>query len=275
MRHLILLLALALACTTTAQPTWRFHLAFEDGTGARDTIWLVYDTSVVQTQSHWPVDIGEYQQSRVGLDYNDGEFHVFTINDLIDSTNSMAFPYSWYPIFETGNSINAINWTPPMSIKWDTSLFHAPYLPYDQGHIGLAVMSGLAFSQFNDGTLDFGMLSMLIRDSVRIDFLSEYLFAFAVYFDAVDDIGVEEHDPGRTPLRVWPNPAHTVVHIESPGSGVQELFIWDVAGRQLLELAYPGTTGPMDVSTLGPGTYFITLRTKQNQRYHATFQKIP
>ncbi|MCO5275812.1 MAG: T9SS type A sorting domain-containing protein [Flavobacteriales bacterium] len=272
MRHLILLLALALACTTTAQPTWRFHLAFEDGTGARDTIWMIYDTSATvgsdfQPQVDYALGEGDAQ-----LDYT--RFNVFTWNWDGDSTKIHAYPYTEFPNFD-GTIIDAINWTPPMTITWDTSLFHAPYLPYDQGHIGLAVMNGLAFSQFNDGTLDFGMLSMLIRDSVQIDFLSEYLFAFAVYFDAVDDIAVAEHDSGRTTLRVWPNPAHAVVHIESPGSRVQELFISDVAGRQLLELAYPGTTGPLDVSTLGPGTYFITLRTNQNQRYHATLQKIP
>ena len=270
----LLLLALALTCTTTAQPTWRFHLAFEDGTGAKDTLWLLYDTTAHLFYSGGQ-PIVDYDLGEGPTDMSDGLFHVFTLNALMDSTNTVATPYSWFPMFETGNTIDAINWTPPMTITWDTSLFHAPYLPYDQGHIGLAVMNGLAFSQFNDGSLDFGMLSMLIRDSVQIDFLSEYLFTFAVYFDAVDDVAVAEHDPGRTPLRVWPNPAHTVVHIESPGSRVQELFISDVAGRQLLELAYPGTTGPLDVSTLGPGTYFITLRTNQNQRYHATLQKIP
>lgn len=182
--------ALLISVVGFAQPTWRFPLAFEDGTGARDTLWLVYDTAVVQTQSHWPVDFGEYQQSRINLDYSDGAFHVFTINDLIDSTNSMAFPYSWFPMFETGNTIDAINWTPPMSITWDTSLFHASYLPYAKGSFGVAMMNGIAFSQFDQGGTGFGIFNMLVDDSVTIDFLSEFLFPFPVYFDAGNTIGM-------------------------------------------------------------------------------------
>src|SRR5690606_31950891 len=148
--HLLLALASALAVATAAQPTWRFHLAFEDGTGARDTIWLVYDTAATIPYSHWPVQMDQYDSIQNNHDYYDGSFHVFLINSLHDTTNSLAFPYWAYPMFETGNHIDAINWTPPMTITWDTILFHAPYLPYEQGSFGVARMDGMVFFFINN-----------------------------------------------------------------------------------------------------------------------------
>ncbi|MDX9751426.1 MAG: hypothetical protein RBT71_10135, partial [Flavobacteriales bacterium] len=114
---------------THAQPTWRFHLAFEDGSGARDTLWFIYDTTATMTSSG-NVD---YELGEGAVPMGDGAFHVFTRNAHWDSTKTVAWPYSWYPEFNTYNTIEAINWVPPMTIRWDTSLFHAPYLPYEQG----------------------------------------------------------------------------------------------------------------------------------------------
>jgi hypothetical protein len=39
------LLALTFCCSITAQPQWKFHIAYEDATGAKDTIWLIWDTT--------------------------------------------------------------------------------------------------------------------------------------------------------------------------------------------------------------------------------------
>jgi len=204
---------------------------------------------------------------------SDGLFHVFTLNALMDSTNTVASPYTWYPIFETGGNINAINWVPPMTITWDTSLFHAPYLPYDQGHIRLAVMNGLAFSQFNDGSLDFGLVSMLNRDSINIGFLWDYLFPFGIYFGPVDDLGLAAAGTPVRPLKVWPNPAKGSIQVDLAPSRVESLTITDVLGRTWLH--GPGTLllQPLDISLIPPGRYFIHVRSN-NHIHHGTFEKI-
>ena len=269
---------LALACTfavaATAQPTWRFHLAFEDGTGAKDTLWFIYDTTVVQTQSHWPVDIADYELSRVDLDYGDGEFHVFTINDLIDSTNLMASPYTWFPIFETGSSINAINWTPPMTITWDTSLFHAPYLPYDQGEFGVATMDGLAFSAYmNNPDLEFGRYDMLLSDSITVDFLWEYLFSFAVGFGPDDGVGVGSAAPEEDGISLFPDPASSCLWIRSKEPLVQ-VQVYDAMGRMVLQETNHAADRPLNVALLPHGTYYLRMHTPQNQVYHGIFQKV-
>jgi len=134
MRHLILLLALALVCTTTAQPTWRFHLAFEDGTGARDTIWFVFDTSATIGTGFGEVDyaLGE---GAVAMD-PDG-FNVWILNSALDSTKTIAFPFAGMFPYITAE-IQAFNYTYPITLRWDTALFRLPWLPapgfpYDGG----------------------------------------------------------------------------------------------------------------------------------------------
>lgn len=270
-RHFLLALACSLAVAAGAQPTWRFHLAFEDGTGAKDTLWLIYDTTAVVTQSHWPVNAAEYAQSQSGLDYADGNFHVYTINDLIDSSNSMAFPYSWFPIYD-GVSVNAINWVPPMTITWDTSLFHAPYLPYGQGSIGIAGMGGLAFSQFAQSS-EFGVFNMLIDDNVTVEFLWDYLFPFGVYFGEDDGVGIVTEQDGNDPLSIAPNPARSAIQIGAAGV-VSEIRIMDLSGRTVLSFSEIPIPKVIDVSRLASGTYFVLARSPKNQLYHGKFQKV-
>src|SRR5690606_7963439 len=139
-RNLLLTLACAFVLSATAQPTWRFHLAFEDGAGARDTIWFVYDTTATTGNNQMPTVDYALGEGAVQIDYS--EFNVFTWNWNSDTTKTNAWPYNWFPTFQCG-TIDAINWIPPMTIRWDTSLFHAPYLPYAQGSIGVARMDGM------------------------------------------------------------------------------------------------------------------------------------
>ena len=67
-RNLLLALACSLAVAAAAQPTWRFHLAFEDGTGARDTIWFVFDTTATNSAGMVDEHLGEGAEV-VGLNW--------------------------------------------------------------------------------------------------------------------------------------------------------------------------------------------------------------
>ncbi|MBK8500073.1 MAG: hypothetical protein IPL52_14935 [Flavobacteriales bacterium] len=166
LRNFLLGLTLLASAVCMAQPTWRFHLAFEDGSGARDTIWMVYDTAA---HTDWGPNVDTLLgEGRVELDPT--LFNVWLINAVNDTTKTRAYPYSVFPDFD-GTIIDAMNWVPPMTITWDTSLFHAPYLPYVQGSFGIAIMDGLAFSAYNNHPeLGFGIYDMLISDSLTVDF---------------------------------------------------------------------------------------------------------
>ena len=232
---------------------------------------LHYPLPVLRTT---PVPMDEYDSTQSSIHYSDGGFHVFLINSLHDTTNSLAFPYALFPQFETGNHIDAINWSPPMTITWDTSLFHAPYLPYNQGHFGMAIMDGLAFSQFGQSG-QFGVYNMLIDDSVNIDFLWDYLFPFAVYFGPVDDTGITGPGGIGESLGIWPNPATDKIRLHSALGNATSISIIDIAGRQLFHQSNPSLSNVLDISMLPPGRYFIRILTAQNQMHHGTFEKIP
>lgn len=274
-RFLLPLLALALSCTTTAQPTWRFHLAFEDGTGARDTLWLLYNTTATLPVNPWPGPNVDYELGEGPIDMSDGLFHVFTRNANWDSTNTVAFPYSWFPMFETGGTIDAINWTPPMTITWDTSLFHASYLPYGQGTFGQAYLDGSYFFFHSNDATENGF-NMLIDDFVSIPTGgADDLFPFAVYLGPGDPSTVEITDRSPQPTLVFPNPATDILHIQGL-KGNEQIKIFDHLGRETaiveLEPLLPCTT--MDISMLVAGTYFIRIIAPNTPVQLAKFHKV-
>ena len=118
---LTLFLSLVILGFVKAQEQWKFSLAFEDATGARDTLWFVWDT----TATFYGADsaLGEMSAS-----INSTEFNVWTYNDglaWLDTVKTVALPFDY--CFHS--SIYAINFELPITVKWDSSLFHAPWLP--------------------------------------------------------------------------------------------------------------------------------------------------
>ncbi len=59
-------------------------------------------------------------------------------------------------------------------------------------------------------------------------------------------------------LRVWPNPASAVLHVEAPGA--DEAVLYDVLGREVLRIRLGGTADGVteaDVSSLAAGVYVV------------------
>jgi hypothetical protein len=266
-----LALACSLAVAATAQPTWRFHLAFEDGTGARDTIWMIYDTAATVGSDFQPQVDYALGEGAAPIDHR--TFNVFTWNWDGDTTKTHAYPYTEFPILD-GTIVDAINWTPPMTITWDTSMFHAPYLPYDQGEFGVATMDGLAFSAYmNNPDFEFGRYDMLLSDSITVDFLWEYLFSFAVGFGPYDGVGVTPAATADHRSLLYPVPATSHVWIRSKEPMV-EVQVYDAMGRMVLQEKNQAPDRPLNVEPLPHGTYYLRMHTPQNQVYHGIFQKV-
>jgi hypothetical protein len=271
MRHLqhlplALISAALLALTAQAQPTWRFHLAFEDGAGARDTLWFVYDTTATTgaTVDH---ELGEGP-----MPMGDGAFHVYALNAQQDSATTIAWPYTMFPYFETGNTIEGINWVPPMTIRWDTSLFHAPYLPYEQGSFGTARMDGNLFYGLNNDPM-LQAYNMLIDDSVVVWELWDYLFPFGVLFEpGTSDPLVVNEPTACVEVRAWPNPAKTDLWLDGT-SGLMDIVISDASGRIVRNVIGHESREPIDVSGLALGTYMVHAVAQGGGRYQGKFIK--
>ncbi|MFZ7145748.1 MAG: hypothetical protein ACO1G6_10440, partial [Bacteroidota bacterium] len=72
--------------TILAQPQWKFPIAFEDGSGAKDTIWYIWDSTATAG-----IDtlLGE---GKVLMDPN--AFNVFVTDFNPDSTKTHALPFN-------------------------------------------------------------------------------------------------------------------------------------------------------------------------------------
>ena len=202
---------------TYGQSQWRFHVAFEDGTGQRDTVWLIYDSSAT---SGVDTSLGE---GHTPLDHS--RFNVWLFNQASDTTKTKAISFSAFPNHEL-ISIDAINFTYPLIIRWDTSLFRSPILPIDtpsNRFINVAeIVNDYFWSINNDPPLQ--AYNMLMTDSVlapQFNFGSRSQFPMSVLFwnNALNTI--EEAD---TFIRVFPNPGSYILILDSP-TPIQNIYI--------------------------------------------------
>jgi lysyl endopeptidase len=79
--------------------------------------------------------------------------------------------------------------------------------------------------------------------------------------------------PEDRPLRIYPNPADGLLHVQTdlPGQGITEISVYHISGKLLLRFRSTQTdTHSLDVSKLGPGIYILRLRKDKqmaNQRF--------
>ncbi len=149
---------LTLFSSVRAQQQWKFHIAFEDATMARDTIWFIWDTTA--TLSGIDTLLGE---GNTHMNYND--FNVYTIIGGPypgDTTKIVAHPYN--ESFE--QLIRSTNFELPIKITWDSSMFHAPWLPpFPVGWVNSALIQNDYFFNINNVEIG-GYFDMTITDSI-------------------------------------------------------------------------------------------------------------
>ncbi len=138
-----------------AQPQWKFPIAFEDGSGARDTIWYIWDSSATAG-----IDtlLGE---GKVQMDLN--AFNVFVTDFNPDSTKTHALPFNGSTL---NNHIKAINYQYPITIVWDSSLF-SNFFTVGDSLIANAYIQNDYFFLVNNGGPIPGSFNMLQADNVE------------------------------------------------------------------------------------------------------------
>lgn len=254
MRNLLLAFACSLVVAVGAQPTWRFHLAFEDGMEAKDTLWFVFDT----TATIFDVDP---QCGEGGVTLDPHSFHVFMFNQGNDSTQTDAQPYSYFPAFYS-QEFHGMNFQYPLTLRWDTSLFHAPYLP-EEG-IGGAVLSGEYLWQAGYADLTYGTVDMTIRDSIILyDIGYPFFGSSLIFWDGSNTLGVDP--PSEAPFSAAFSGTSLAVSSTGP---IQEVSLYNVQGT-LLHSSRPNTDNTtMDMGGLPSAVYLLRVRNGQNRGYH-------
>lgn len=252
-----------------AQQQWKFHIAFEDGIGAKDTIWFIYDTSATSTCC---VDtfLGE---GPFPFDYN--AFNVWIYNYHGDSTKVFALPYVYYP--SHGTEVRAFNYQYPLTVTWDTALLHASYLPTIQGVFNIGrIDNDYFFLVNNDPPLQ--AFNLLLSDNAfapYFTFGSQDQFPMQFTLSKTTTIGIDKAETSNAFI-VYPNPFNNAINLENNFSSSEkytiEVFSLDgksMFKKQSIELQ---NVHSIDLSFLERGIYYLQLINKQNTHYEKIFK---
>ena len=78
----------------------------------------------------------------------------------------------------------------------------------------------------------------------------------------VDDVSVKDISRSIDDTKVYPNPAHHTLYIESSET-VKQVSVYDISGRALMQVANPVLS--IDINNLAKGIYLVKVRTAQGE----------
>ncbi len=247
------LAALMSSFAQTPLTEWKFYLAFEDATGARDTLWYGMDENIT---SWAPSENAEF--GVVPFEIPPDIFAVYTGYSNSEWTqvyvNNIGFPADFY--------IYASNYVYPITLSWDTSLFNAPILMETQA--GPICNPRLDNDFFFNYHFPIGMYSMTLTNEVEMpyfDWGSEDHFPlwFAVGRGNCDPFVVTDNIRLNN-LNLHPNPTNNTMSIQSQDS-FERIEIYGLDGRLIMEntnqISVDNTIN-LDVSDLPAGIYIIS-----------------
>lgn len=234
---------------TIGIPQFKFHLAFEDATGAKDTVWLILDTLAT---GGYDIIFGEKP-----ISLPTGVFQVYYDMGINDTGKVSAVPTN----YESGGfQILAQNYIYPLIMYWDTSLIYNNNLPFT---VNYSYLDNEWFFFNNDGTL-IHLFNMMNTDSVELPkfyYGSQEQFPLNFSFNVSSGVGINEDNFNPSTVSVFPNPTQTqlLVHLNENIDGVAKLKLMDIRGTVLKQLVISTDRTIVDVSNLPSGVYVIEV----------------
>jgi Secretion system C-terminal sorting domain len=265
-KHLCLeMLLLLLSISGLSQSTWKFHIAFEDSTGAKDTIWCIWDTTATLNISPGPYDTIFNEGPAIT---NQNIFNVFIYNYNAQQTKTIANPFT-SPYFEP--IVHAINYQYPIYISWDSILFNSVGAPDVSGSVYHAKINNDYFFGVNNNP-PAQMFNMLWDNNVIAPFFTwgsqtQFPMFFSIYGQIV---GVSEMNRKSLDIRIYPNPFNDIISIQS-NSAVINTELLDINGRTIFVKNYSFNSDDYSItlpSQIPLGVYLLKLTTSTNLIYH-------
>ena len=255
----ILLFILLITNFITAQPQWNFHIAFEDVTGAKDTIWLIWDTDAT-----FGVDT-QFNEQAQKLNYS--VFNVFIRNTNADTTKTQALPH---PYASNNVDVHAINYQYPITISWDSSLFHAPGLPLPVGYVNRAFINNDYFFLVNNDPYSH-TFNMLMENHVSAPWWGYDQFPMGFYIMRDPSIGINENDMLKKYLILFPNPCNDFINISSD-LVIKSYHLLSSDGKVIQSNLFTPSKNEnsltISLSKIENGVYQLILTDSKNQSYH-------
>lgn len=258
---LLLISIVILTLNSSSQPQWKFHIAFEDATGARDTIWLIWDTTA---NGILPIDTSFGED---GVNFNYNIFNVWIYNADNDSTKTSALPFIGSFSFE----VRAFNYQYPITISWDTSLFNPSVLPLPEGYFLRAIIDNDYFFLINND-LSSQRFNMLLDNSVvapEFFWGAQSQFPMGIGVERlVQPIRISNVSANDNVITCYPNPSNGNFNININKQGNYHLKIYNSLGQLITQSAFGmgNTNINLQNKNISAGLYFLEISNEQQQR---------
>jgi hypothetical protein len=235
---------------TIGIPQFKFHLAFEDATGAKDTVWLILDTLAIGND----IIFGEIP---ISLPIN--TFQVYIELGINDIRKVVALP-SNQGLY--GFAIRSQNYVYPIKMYWDTSLIFNNNLPFD---INVATLDNEFFFFSNNDPNLHHQYSMMFEDSIEIEPFSwgsqdHFPIDFAIGYDPNYGVGIRKEKEAAS-ITIYPNPVTTMLVIKHKNNYKETSFVrlTDVMGNIVRQEIFSSNELNLDIMNLPQGFYFIEV----------------
>ena len=252
---LILITLFFTSCTIVKaqEPQFKFHLAFEDATGAKDTVWLIFDT--LATSGNDTI-FGE-----IPISILPDTFQVFVKINASDTGKVVAIPTN-YELY--GFQVMAKNYVYPIKLQWDTSLIHTNNLPFT---INTAYLDNEWFFFNNDGSLN-NQYNILTADSSYISLPSfnwgsqeQFPINFGFGYDYMLSTNILDNSNNTSYFKLYPNPSRTRINLtlDYNHDSIFEYYIMDLRGSILKSSIITSDNTEIDLSEISKGIYVISV----------------
>lgn len=239
-------------------PEFKFYLAFEDATGAKDTLWLILDSTATIGMD---TALGEIPQ-----DLSSPNFHVYFKYSATDSLKITAR----HQQDGVGGQIWAQNYVYPITLKWDSALLFTNNLPYNFNEAWLSNDWFFFVGGNNCFSPDFiGVFCMLHSDSV---YMPAYTWGTADQFPLGVNVSynysiqghttsVDEKNLHSTAITIYPNPFNNsfVVGFKPQLTDKKQLIVTDFSGKKVFESFTNKEKITIDLHDYPAGIYFLEV----------------
>lgn len=69
--------------------------------------------------------------------------------------------------------------------------------------------------------------------------------------------GIAEYETGSSNLRIWPNPANNILHVESANEPIDHVCILDLNGKTLIRQSLKNVNPIVNITDLPAGIYIV------------------
>jgi hypothetical protein len=270
------------------KPAWLMPLYFEDATGAKDTVYIGYDTRASSSES----DIDTiFDEGWIKVDTS--KFNAFIwlypgyapSGDYIinsDSVRKKDISYWPYPHAQVG----FIKGKMPLILKWEDSLLNSPVLPFKdispRPRARIDFYCGCGEPGYNNCPIEGHLtltgyptpdLQHICKDSVVFNgsgtripsYVLFNIYAFVVPHNFKSFTSAENTKSNY--VSVYPNPFTSHINISNPGLSALEITVVNAIGQVFFVTRNSSALITIDTKDMQGGIYIIKITSFNNSYF--------